>query len=154
MDADYDEFEIARVIHGFRLIDSESYERQYRLPDWKVLAPGYYVVSWPGNVKVRRFDQDAVFHGPFAHRQDAQHAAERMRARVAPIVFGRSRRLQGGIGVRTEESPVARADGRLIPLSVPAVGVAPETQGDAKYKHRGILRSPHRDHDGKAHASV
>jgi hypothetical protein len=78
MEADYDSFEIACVIYGFRLVDSESYERQYRRRNDRPLAPGYYVVHWPESIRIRRFNEHAVFFGPFKARTEAQAALERL----------------------------------------------------------------------------
>lgn len=79
MEAYYDTHEIIRIRTGFRLFDAESYERTYRRPDGLPLAPGYYVVSWPTDIPIRRFDENAVFTGPFKDRRDASS----MRARLA-----------------------------------------------------------------------
>jgi len=72
MEAQYDRFEIVRVIREFKLVDAESYERRYWRRDGRPLPPGYYVVNWPDNVVVRKFDEHAVFYGPFLRRGDAQ----------------------------------------------------------------------------------
>jgi hypothetical protein len=72
MDADYDIFEIVAVIREFWLVDAESYQRRYCTSDGQTLAPGYYVVSWPEHVRTRRFNEQAVFHGPFKLRKEAQ----------------------------------------------------------------------------------
>lgn len=72
MDADYDILEVVKVISDFWLFDAESYQRHYRCSESQPLAPGYYVVSWPESIRLRRFNEDASFHGPFAFRQQAQ----------------------------------------------------------------------------------
>jgi hypothetical protein len=72
MEAEYDRFEIVRILRGFKLVDPESYERRYRRRDGRPLAPGYYVVNWPESVVVRKFDEHPVFYGPFQWREDAQ----------------------------------------------------------------------------------
>lgn len=79
MEADYESFEIACVIGGYQLIDSESYERRYRRSNGLPLAPGYYVVHWPDHIRARRFNEEALFHGPFRRRREAQAALERLR---------------------------------------------------------------------------
>lgn len=80
MDADYDIFEIAFVIGGYKLIDGESYERQYWRMDERPLPRGYYVVYWPKSVRVRRFNEYALFHGPFICRPEAYVVLKRLRA--------------------------------------------------------------------------
>jgi len=79
MEADYDIFEIVSVFRDFWLIDAESYQRRYCTSHGKALAPGYYVANWPDDVRVRRFDLQAAFHGPFESREEAQAALEWMR---------------------------------------------------------------------------
>jgi hypothetical protein len=72
MDANYDIFEIVKVIRDFWLFDAESYQRRYRTTQSQPLAPGYYVVTWPETIRARRFNEQASFHGPFNLRQEAQ----------------------------------------------------------------------------------
>lgn len=72
MDADYDIFEIVKVLPNFRLFDAEFYQRNYCTNHGKPLTPGYYVVTWPEAVRVRRFNGHAAFHGPFRSRKKAQ----------------------------------------------------------------------------------
>jgi hypothetical protein len=79
MDADYDLYEIVKVIPDFWLFDAESYQRNYRTNHGKSLASGFYVVSWPEVIRVRRFNEQAAFHGPFACRQKAQSFLKAMR---------------------------------------------------------------------------
>lgn len=78
MEAHYDTHEVVRIRTGFRLFDAESYERTYRRPDGVPLAPGYYVVSWPTDIPTRRFDESAVFTGPFKDLCDASSARARL----------------------------------------------------------------------------
>lgn len=72
MDADYDIFEIVVVIREFWLIDAESYQRMYYTSHGQPWVPGYYVVNWPEQIRVRRFNEHALFHGPFKSRKEAQ----------------------------------------------------------------------------------
>jgi len=72
MDADYDLFEIVKIIRDFWLFDAESYQRRYRTTQNQPLTPGYYVVAWPETIRARRFNEQAAFHGPFNLRQEAQ----------------------------------------------------------------------------------
>lgn len=76
MEADYDEYEVIRIIHGFRLVDGESYERTYISQDGQPIPAGYYVVHWPEDIRTRRFDEHASFLGPFASRQCAEALVE------------------------------------------------------------------------------
>jgi hypothetical protein len=85
MEADYANYEIAHVIRGFRLFDSESYERHYHRPDGQSLSPGYYVVNWPKSARIKRFDEQAIFRGPFGDRHEAEAAIGRLqRDRAIP----------------------------------------------------------------------
>jgi hypothetical protein len=72
MEADYDRFEIVCVIGGYKLVDAESYERRYRHSMGLILAPGYYLVHWPEAVRIRRFNELAVFEGPYRDRAQVQ----------------------------------------------------------------------------------
>jgi hypothetical protein len=72
MDADYDIHEIVKVIPNFWLFDAESYQRSYSTNHGNPLLPGYYVVAWPETIRVKRFNKQASFHGPYKNRQDAQ----------------------------------------------------------------------------------
>jgi len=69
MDAEYDIFELVAVIRGFWLIDAESYQRQYCTSRGYPLQPGYYVVNWPEHIRIRRFNELALFHGPYQSKQ-------------------------------------------------------------------------------------
>ncbi len=82
MDVHYDNFELVRVGPDFRLLDPESYERRYRRTDNVPLDPGLYVVHWPADVAVRRFDEHALYFGPFDLRADADAALDRLRVRL------------------------------------------------------------------------
>ena len=79
MDADYDIFEVVTVIRDFWLVDAESYQRRYYTECGEALMPGYYVVNWPEHILARRFNEHAVFNGPFNFRKEAQAVVERLR---------------------------------------------------------------------------
>jgi hypothetical protein len=79
MDADYDIFEIVKVIHDFWLFDAESYQRNYSTRHDLLLEPGFYVVNWPENIRSRRFNEYARYYGPFKMRKEAQEILESMR---------------------------------------------------------------------------
>ena len=87
MEADYHCFELVFVIGGHKLIDAESYERRYRSSDGALLTSGYYVVNWPEEVRARRFNELARFHGPFESRPEAQFMLDLMAAtpRIAAV---------------------------------------------------------------------
>jgi hypothetical protein len=77
------DFEIVRVISECRLIDEESFEHVYWRRDGKPLALGCYIVSWPPGAKVGRYNEEAVFHGPYRERKEALAALEEPAARAA-----------------------------------------------------------------------
>lgn len=85
MDADYDIFEIVAVIRDFWLVDAESYQRSYCTDHGQPLVPGYYVVSWPVNIRARRFNEHAIFRGPFKLRKEAQAALDWMHRHTLTI---------------------------------------------------------------------
>lgn len=70
--------EIVSVATNACLFDDESYQRQYTLRDGSGLKPGMYVVSWPAGVGQRRYDEHAIFHGPYCSREEACVAFERI----------------------------------------------------------------------------
>jgi hypothetical protein len=86
MDADYDIFETVAVIREFWLVDAESYQRRYSTCSGQPLTPGYYVVNWPEHIRARRFNEHAVFHGPFNSRMEA-HAAKDFMQKQQKRVF-------------------------------------------------------------------
>jgi len=88
MDADYDIFEIVAVIRDFWLVDAESYQRRYCTNHGQPLVPGYYVVNWPESIRARRFNEHAVFHGPFKLRQEAQKAHDWIHKKRESILTG------------------------------------------------------------------
>jgi hypothetical protein len=65
MEEFYEDFEVVHILDDCWLIDAESYQRPYHLPQTRLLQPGYYVVSWPGHGPTKRFDEQADFLGPF-----------------------------------------------------------------------------------------
>ncbi|HSO06379.1 MAG TPA: hypothetical protein VLW45_04020 [Pelomicrobium sp.] len=73
-----DDLEIVRVISAFRLLDTDSYERVYWRRDGKPLALGWYLVSWPGGISRRRFNEDARFRGPYRDIEQARAAREQL----------------------------------------------------------------------------
>ncbi|MFZ5555245.1 MAG: hypothetical protein ACOZDY_00755 [Pseudomonadota bacterium] len=58
-------FEIVRVTSDSRLLDAESCERVYWRRDGRPLAQGYYRVTWPPVAVSGRFDERALFIGPY-----------------------------------------------------------------------------------------
>lgn len=79
MDPDYNIQEIVKVIPDFWLIDPESYQRNYCTNNGCPLVSGYYVVTWPEAIRVRRFDGQAAFHGPFESHSQAQSFLNKMK---------------------------------------------------------------------------
>ncbi|HUN90906.1 MAG TPA: hypothetical protein VMU33_02540 [Burkholderiaceae bacterium] len=78
METYYEDFEVVHVLNEFCLIDAESYERAYRHPTAGRLQPGFYVVSWPGETRRRRFDEYADFRGPYARIAEAWTVHDRL----------------------------------------------------------------------------
>jgi len=87
VEPDNGNFEVVRVISEFRLLDAESCEHTYWRRDGKGLAAGWYFVNWPRGTVARRFNEDALFRGPFKLRDEAQAAVavecSRLRLRAA-----------------------------------------------------------------------
>lgn len=83
--------EMVKVFKPFRLIDAESYEHTYWRRDGVPLANGYYVVIWPGSASAGRFDEDAVFRGPFRDRKAAEDAQQLQASRARPLRAGTPR---------------------------------------------------------------
>ncbi len=79
MEAHCQYLEIVSVATNSYLYDDESYQRQYTLRDNAALKPGVYIVSWPAGVGQRRFDEQAIFHGPYRSREETCAAFERIR---------------------------------------------------------------------------
>jgi hypothetical protein len=67
-------FEIVRVVDDVSLLDSESYQRRYRRPGGRGLAPGHYLVMWEGSLPEEAFDEDAEFIGPYESIAAAERA--------------------------------------------------------------------------------
>ena len=65
--------EVVYVIDAEHLVDSESYQRDYR--SGQPLAPGCNVVHWTRPANPLRYDEAAEFIGPYASRQVAEAAA-------------------------------------------------------------------------------
>ncbi|RPI41165.1 MAG: hypothetical protein EHM59_20765 [Betaproteobacteria bacterium] len=68
--------EIVKVIDHSRLNDSESYEQCYWTAGGRPLRPGYYIVSWPNEVRQPRYDERASFTGPFRSHAHAWMALD------------------------------------------------------------------------------
>lgn len=72
--------EVVFVFEEFRLIDAESYQRVYSRRSGHPLVRGYYVVTWPiGRVDGRMYGDEAVFHGPYRTKAEAEHGLARVR---------------------------------------------------------------------------
>jgi len=79
MESSYESLEIVRIASGLRLFDADSYQRRYLPPAGVPLEPGLYIVHWPAHVTARRFDQDAVYRGPFSNLEQARGALNRLK---------------------------------------------------------------------------
>lgn len=65
--------EVVYVIDAEHLVDSESYQRDYRCGH--PLAPGCYVVHWTRLMDPPRYDEAVEFIGPYASRRSTERAA-------------------------------------------------------------------------------
>lgn len=70
------QLEVVWVYGQFRLIDAESYQRTYSRRNGRPLAKGFYIVSWPKGRGDLVYGDEAVFHGPYLSRKDAEISAE------------------------------------------------------------------------------
>jgi hypothetical protein len=75
-------FRVVRVLSECRLVDDRGEERMYWRRDGSCLAPGFYVVHWPQGGATGRFNEDALFEGPFRERGGAEAALPRIAACV------------------------------------------------------------------------
>ncbi|MCZ7566561.1 MAG: hypothetical protein M5U08_24440 [Burkholderiales bacterium] len=65
--------EVVCVLDAHSLVDSESYQRDYRTRS--PLEPGHYLVAWPrGSDDGPRYDESAEYIGPFESRRLAELA--------------------------------------------------------------------------------
>jgi len=111
MDADYDIFEIVAVIRDFWLVDAESYQRRYSTNDGHLLAPGYYVVTWPEHIRARRFNEQAAFHGPFKLRNEALAVLEWMHKEWKRVLT-KSTRISSVVALNSSRMEVKKAASR------------------------------------------
>ena len=58
-------YEIVCVLDTGKLIDSLSFERNYRTSSGAPLPPGIYVVIWPADVDAPVYDERASYMGPY-----------------------------------------------------------------------------------------
>lgn len=82
MESSYESLEIVRIASGLRLFDGDSYQRSYIPPQGVALEPGLYIVHWPAEVTARRFDEHAVYRGPFADLERARVALSVLKKRL------------------------------------------------------------------------
>ena len=68
--------EIVRVLEGNTLINAESYQCRYEARVGEFEA-GFYIIMWPEVVRLRVYNVDAQFCGPFATRKEAATALQR-----------------------------------------------------------------------------
>lgn len=78
----HEDYEVVRVTSECRLLDAGGREHVYWRRDGQPLRAGWYVVSWPPvpGRQSRRFNEEAVFRGPFKLEAEARHALARLRA--------------------------------------------------------------------------
>jgi hypothetical protein len=113
MDADYDIFEIVAVIRDFWLVDAESYQRKYCTSHGQALAPGYYIATWPEQIRVRRFNDHAAFHGPFKSRKEAQEALKCMH-KERELGLTRSAEISAVAALNVTPMAVKKADSQKL----------------------------------------
>jgi hypothetical protein len=67
--------EVVRVVDEHSLIDSESYQRQYRCSAPR--TPGHYIVRWAGGREAPgAYDDRADWAGPYKARAEAEGCLE------------------------------------------------------------------------------
>jgi hypothetical protein len=71
-------FQIVEVLGVCSLRDAEGNEHPYWRRDGHALAPGFYIAHWPADATVGRFNEDALFEGPFRQRSGAEAALPRI----------------------------------------------------------------------------
>jgi hypothetical protein len=74
--------EIVCLTPTFQLFDGESYQRSYVRTENSPQEPGLYVVHWPAGLAVRRFDEHAVYHGPYRTPVEARAALHELENRL------------------------------------------------------------------------
>lgn len=81
MGTGYEDHEVVRVTSECRLVDAKGHEHVYWRRDGQPLPAGWYIVSWPPapEGQPRRFNEEAVFRGPFKLEAEAHHALARLR---------------------------------------------------------------------------
>ena len=84
MESFYESLELVCIAPGFRLFDDEWYQRWYVRADNVPLEPGLYVVHWPADVEVRRFDERAVYYGPFKSPVEARATLSDLQKSLRP----------------------------------------------------------------------
>ena len=67
-------FRIVEVLGVCSLRDAEGIEHPYWRRDGHSLVPGFYIAHWPSGAAVGRFNEDALFEGPFRQRSGAEAA--------------------------------------------------------------------------------
>jgi hypothetical protein len=77
MDFAFEDVEFVYIASNFRAFDEDWYQRKYVRPDNIPLDPGVYIVRWPNGIVRRRFDEHAVYEGPFQCLAAARAALQR-----------------------------------------------------------------------------
>src|SRR4030095_16666103 len=73
-------FQIVEVLGVCSLRDAEGNEHPYWRRDGHALASGFYIAHWPAGAAVGRFNEDALFEGPFRQRSGAARAVPKILA--------------------------------------------------------------------------
>ena len=99
-------FRVVEVFGECRLRDGAGVEHPYWRRDGSCLAPGWYVVHWPAGATVGRFNENALFEGPFR----ARGSAEAGLPKIVELVAGDDARVAAGR--RSPEEPILVVDDR------------------------------------------
>lgn len=147
MESSYESLEIVRIASGLRLFDGDSYQRTYVPPQGAPLEPGLYIVHWPTHVAARRFDEHAVYRGPFADLEQARAALsmlrDRPRAQVGSASPGEPEAFGSDAAAATEAAPAVVPASRERELA-PVIGVSVESRLDLESR---IERSRREEHE-------
>ena len=88
------DFQVVEVTGECCLRDGGGMEHRYWRRDGRPLPSGFYVVHWPAGTTPGRFNEEALFEGPFRSRGGAEAGVPLIRscyrAEAAPEGFRRS----------------------------------------------------------------
>lgn len=126
MESFYESLELVCIAPGFRLFDDEWYQRWYVRADNVPLEPGLYVVHWPEDVAIRRFDERAVYYGPFKSPVEARATLSDLQKSLRPAAQALG--AQAAQASELSQSAMTQQPARLSPQTPAANGVQPAAQ--------------------------